>query len=185
MDVLLKRGTARVRALLALTRTRSGFERAQLDLQALELFARAGKHLALHVEFFSRDEIEARENAVQHGAHIFFQICRRTLREDFAQALVDVVEYFAIHGGGRKSGLMDPLSHSTCAALSLSLSVRDAFGRTFTVRDTRLRASNWCTQCLKTALYRRNLLTNIVIFTGTIRAEPGAHVPIHDLKKGK
>src|SRR5688572_24749917 len=72
-------------------------ERSELKLEPIELFARAQKHLALHVELFASDEIEPREKARQHRAHVLLEIGGGTAREDFAHALVEVAQDFLVH----------------------------------------------------------------------------------------
>ena len=72
------------------------FELGDALLQRFQLFAGLAQHLALHVEFRARNEIEAREPGREHRFHVLLDVLRRRIFDGLADArgkLVEAVAY--------------------------------------------------------------------------------------------
>jgi hypothetical protein len=67
-------------------------ELGEPGLELLELGARAREHLALHVEFLARHQVEAAERRGEQRAQVFLEVRGRTARENFPHLAVDFLE---------------------------------------------------------------------------------------------
>jgi len=66
------------------------FELGEPGFERLELCSRAREHLALHVEFLARHQVEPAERRGEQRAQVPLEIRSRAAGEDFPHLLVDL-----------------------------------------------------------------------------------------------